>query len=104
MNYQNTFLLPDKSFWQALNREHREVLSSKSTILCPPILLTEIARHGLNTRNALLNLENIIGISHWSEHAKMDLLTDESSKPIFFGSPSAGKSICECSRTMSGYF
>ena len=96
MNQQNKYLLPDKSFWQALNRGQRDTLSSKYTILCPLILLAEFARHEVNTYYHLLNLENIVSVVHWSEHAKMDLLTGESSKPMFFGSPSGGKSIREC--------
>ena len=97
MNDQNKFLLPDKSIWRALTREQREVLSSKYTILCPIILLAEIAKDGVNMINALLSLDNIIAISHWSEHAKIDLLTEASSKPLFFGTPSGGKPIRECS-------
>ena len=97
MNQQNKFLLPDKSFWMALDREQREVLSSKYTILCPPILFTEIARHGLSPCNPLLNLENIIVVLHWSEQAKMDLLTEETSKPMPFGRATAMKSILESS-------
>ena len=30
MNQQNKFLLPDKSFWMALDREQRKVLSSNA--------------------------------------------------------------------------
>ena len=97
MNHQNEFLLPDKSFWQALNQEQREALVSKNVILCPPILLTEIARHGLKKRNALLNLENIYASPHWLEHAKMDLLKDESSEPILVKSESATRLIREYS-------
>ena len=97
MNHQNKFLLPDKSFWQALNREQREALISKYTILCPTILFTEIARHGLSPRNPWLNLENIIDLPHWLEYAKMDLLTDESSQFMLLGSASTMKSICESS-------
>ena len=97
MNQQNKFLLPDKSFWMALDREQRKVLSSNYTILCPPILFTEIARHGLSPCNPWLNLENIIVVPHWSEYAKMDLLTAESSKPMSLGSTSAMKSILESS-------
>ena len=95
MNQQNKFLLPDKSFWMALDREQRKVLSSNYTILCPPILFTEIARHGLTPRNPWLNLENIIVVPHWSEYAKTDLLVEESSKPMPFGSATAMKSILE---------
>ena len=97
MNHQNTSVLPDKSLWQALNPEQREALSSKYIILCPIILFTEIVRHGEDKFNALLNLENIFLISHWSELVKMDLLTDESSKPIPFASENAMQSIRESS-------
>ena len=97
MNHQNEFLLPDKSLWQAVNPEQREILSSKYTILCPYILFTEIVRHGLSPRNPYFNLENMISVVHWSEHAKIDLLTETSAKPMFFGSSSGGKSIRECS-------
>ena len=97
MNQQNKFLLPDKSFWMALDREQRKVLSSKYTILCPPILFTEIARHGLSPRNPWLNLENIILVPHWSEYVKTDLLIEESSKPMPFGRATAMKSILESS-------
>ena len=57
MNQQNKCLLPDKSFWVALVPEQRKALSSKYTILCPIILFTEIARHGLRPLNLYLNLE-----------------------------------------------
>ena len=97
MNQQNKFLLPDKSFWMALDREQRKVLSSKYTILCPPILFTEIARHGLTPHNPWLNLENIIVVPHWSEYVKTDLLIEESSKPMPFGRATAMKSILESS-------
>ena len=97
MNNQSKFLLPDKSFWMSLDYEEKRALNSKYVILCTPILFTEIARHGLNTRNALLNLENIVLVLHWSEQAKMDLLTAESSKPMPMGSTSAMKSIRESS-------
>ena len=97
MDPQNKFLLPDKSFWIALDSEQREVLSSKYTIFCPFILFTEVARHGLNARNTLLNLENIVFLLHWSERAKMDLLMAESSKPLPFGCSDAMKSVRESS-------
>ena len=97
MNQQNKFLLPDKSFWMALDREQRKVLSSNYTILCPPILFTEIARHGLTPRNPWLNLENIIVVPHWSEYVKTDLLIEESSKPIPLGSTTTMKLIRESS-------
>ena len=93
--HQNEFLLPDKSFWQALNPGQRKALVSKYTILCPPILFTEIARHGLNRGNPYLDLENIMVIPHWSEHAKIDLLTEESAKPMFFRGATSMKSILE---------
>ena len=95
MNNQIKFLLPDKSFWMATNREQRETLSCKYTILCPPILFTEIARHGLNSSNPWLNLENIITVYHWLELAKMDLLTEESAKPSQFWSAGTMKSILD---------
>ena len=97
MNNQSNFLLPDKSFWMALDREQREALVFRYTILCPPILFTEVARHGLNRHNPLLNLENIIWIPHWSEYAKMDLLAEESARPLPLGSANAMKSLRECS-------
>ena len=97
MNQQNKFLLPDKSFWMALDREQRKVLSSNYTILCPSILFTEIARHGLSPCNPWLNLENIILVPHWSEYVKTDLLIEESSKPMPFGRATAMKSILESS-------
>ena len=96
MNNQSNYLLPDKSFWIALNREQREALVSRYTILCPPILFTEVARHGLNRHNPLLNLENIFWIPHWLEYAKMDLLTEESAKPLRIASANAMKSVREC--------
>lgn len=95
MNHEINFLLPDKSFWMAITREQRESLSYKYTIFCPPILFTEIARHGLNPRNPWLNLENIIVLPHWLELAKMDLLIEESAKPNYFWSTSTMKSILE---------
>lgn len=95
MNYQIKFLLPDKSFWMATDREQREALSSKYTILCPPILFTEIARHGLNPSNPWLNLENMIVVPHWLEPVKIDLLTGESAKPNHFWSAGTMKSILE---------
>ena len=93
--HENQFVLPDKSFWITLNHEQREALVSKYTILCPPILFTEIARHGLSPCNAYFNLKNIIVVPHWSEEAKMDLLTEESAKPVFFGRASTMESILE---------
>lgn len=95
MDYQIKFLLPDKSFWIAITRDQRKVLSSKYTILCPPILFTEIARHGLNPRTPWLNLENIIVVLHWLDLVKMDLLTEESAKPTRFWSAGTMKSILE---------
>ena len=97
MNHQDKFLLPDKSIWKALTREQREALSSKYTILCPIILFTEFARHGLSPGDPYLDLENIIWVPHWSERAKMDLLTEESAKPLSLGSARAMKSILESS-------
>ncbi len=95
-NHQNNPLLSDTSFWRSLDREQREVLVSRYTILCPSILFTEVARHGLNRHNPLLKLDNIICIPDWWEHAKMDLLTEESAKPLRVGSASAMKSVREC--------
>ena len=95
MNYQNEFLLPDKSLWQALNREEREALSSKYTILCPIILFTEFSRHGLSPCDPYLDLENIIVVHHWSERAKMDLLTNESDRPMSLGRATPIQSILE---------
>ena len=95
MNHQNKYLLPDKSFWMGLGRQQRGALSSKYTILCPIILFTEFARHGLSPDDPYLDLENIIVILDWLEHAKIDLLTEESAKPMFFGTASTGKSILE---------
>ena len=97
MNDQSNFLLPDQSFWMSLDREQREALVSRYTILCPSILFTEVARHGLKRHNALLNLEKIICIPHWLDHAKMDLLTEKSAKPLPIGSANAMKSVRECS-------
>ena len=97
MNYQDKFLLPDKSFWMALDREQRKALVSKYTILCPPILFTEIARHGLSQRNPWLNLENIFTVPRWSERAKIELITGKSTEPIPFTGANAMKSICESS-------
>ena len=97
MKNQNKYLLPDKSFWMMLTPEQRETLNSKYTIVCPPILFTEIARHGLKPHDALRNLENIVAVPHWFDQVKMDLLTEESSKPLHFGSASAMKSIRESS-------
>lgn len=95
MDYQNKFLLPDKSFWMAITRNQRKALSSKYTILCPPILFTEIARHGLNPSTPWLNLDNIIVVLHWLDLVKMDLLTEESAKPTSFWSVGTMKSILE---------
>ena len=95
MNHQNEFLLPDKSIWKALTREQRVALSSKYTILCPIILFTEFARHGLSPCDPYLNLENMIVVHHWSKRAKMDLLTDEFDRPMSLGSATPIKSILE---------
>ena len=95
MNHQNKFLLPDKSIWKALTREQREALSSKYTILCPIILFTEFARHGLSPCDPYLDLENMIVVHHWSERAKMDLLTEESARPMSLGNATPIKSILE---------
>lgn len=97
MNHEINFLLPDKSFWIATDREQREALSSKYTILCPPILFTEIARHGLSPNNPWLNLENIIIAPDWLELVKTDLLTEESAKTSHFLSARTTKSILESS-------
>ena len=100
MNHQNTSVLLDKSLWRALDREQLQALSSKYTILCPIILFTEIVRHKedkFNKFNTLLNLKNIFLVFHWSELVKMDLLTDESSKPIPFANANAMQSIRESS-------
>lgn len=97
MNNQNRYLLPDKSFWMMLSFEQCEILNSKYTIVCPPILFTERARHGLSPHDALRNLENIIAVPHWSDQVKRDLLTEQSAKPLRFGSASAMKSIRESS-------
>ena len=95
MNHQNKFLLPDKSIWKALTREQREALSSKYTILCPIILFTEFARRGLSPCDPYLDLENMIVVHHWSERAKMDLLTEESARPMSLGNATPIKSILE---------
>ena len=97
MNNQYKYLLPDKSFWMMLSLEQCEILNSKYTIVCPFILFTEKARHGLSPHDALRNLENIIAVPHWSDQVKIDLLTPESSKPLRFGSASAMKSVRESS-------
>lgn len=97
MSNQNQYLLPDKSFWMMLTPEQRNTLNSKYVIVCPPILFTEIARHGLKPHNALRNLENIIAVPWWFDQVKTDLLTEESSKPIHFGSASAMQSVREYS-------
>ena len=97
MNNQSNLLLPDKSFWMALDREQRNTLVSRYTILCPSILFTEVTRHGKKMYDALLNLENIVWIPLWWEHAKMDLLTEESARPLPLGSANAMKSLRECS-------
>lgn len=100
MNHQNTSVLLDKSLWRALDREQLQALSSKYIILCPIILFAEIVRHKedkFNKFNTLRTLENIFLVFHWSELVKMDLLTDESSKPIPFASANAMQSIRESS-------
>ena len=93
MNHQNEFLLPDKSIWKALTHEQRVALSSKYTILCPIILFTEIAKDGIDMINAILSLDNMIVVHHWSERAKMDLLTEESARPMSLGKATSMKSI-----------
>lgn len=97
MNDQNAYLMPDKSFWMMLTPEQRETLNSKYIIVCPHILFTEIARRGLAPHNALRNLENIIAVPHWLDQVKMDLLTEQSSKPLRFGDASTMKFIRESS-------
>ena len=97
MNQQNKFLLPDKSIWKALDREQRAAINSKYTILCPIILFTEFARHGLSPCDPYLDLENMIVVHHWSEQAKMDLLTEESAKPLPIRSANAMRLIRESS-------
>ena len=79
----------------ATTREQREDLSSQYTILCPPILFTEFARHGLSPCNPWLNLENIIVTPHWLDEVKRDLLTEESAKSGHFRSAGTMKSILE---------
>ncbi len=95
---QDKFLLPDKSFWQALNSKQREVLISKYTILCPPILLTEIAKGEFGKFNAMLNMKNIFAVPIWSERAKKELITGISFEPIPFTNDSATKSIFDRSK------
>ena len=93
MNHQNKYLLPDKSFWMCLGRQQREALSSKYTILCPIILFTEFARHGLSPCDPYLNLENMIVVPHWLDYVKMDLLTEEFAKPRHFENATPMNSI-----------
>ena len=97
MNHQNKFLLPDKSFWKALDREQREDLVSKYPVFFPPILFNEVAKDGLNVRNAPHNLNNTFAFPHWFEHAKMDLLTTNTSDPILVGRKSEMRLIHEYS-------
>ena len=63
----------------SLNEDQRKALDSKHTMLYPPILFAEIARHGLDTPNALLNFKNTIDVTYWMQRAKMDLLVGEPS-------------------------
>ena len=76
---KKNYLLWDKSALTSLNEDQRKVLDSKHTMLYPPILFAEIARHGLDTPNALFNFKNTIDVTYWMQRAKMDLLVGESS-------------------------
>ena len=76
---KKNYLLLDKSALMSLNKDQRKVLDSKHTMLYPPILFAEIARHGLDTPNVLFNFKNTIDVTYWMQRAKMDLLVGEPS-------------------------
>ena len=69
-------LLLDKSSLRRLNPEQRKELDSKRTILYPPILFAENARHGLDPPSALFDFKNTVSVPHWAQCAKLDLLKE----------------------------
>ena len=90
---QKQFLLLDKSILYLLTSDERMELDSKNTIIYPPILLVETARHGLEKPNALLNLENTVNVLHWAHRAKQDLLVGSQSRDYKIGARVPIKSI-----------
>lgn len=74
MNTRKQLLL-DKSAHMYLNTEEREQLANtKNTLRYPPILVAEIARHGLDKPKVWFNYENTVNVMHWVQRAKIDLL------------------------------
>ena len=68
-------LLLDKSAHMYLNEKEREQLAaSKTKLRYPPILVAEIARHGLVKPKVWFNYENTVNVMHWVQRAKMDLI------------------------------
>ena len=74
---EKKLLLLDKSTLRLLTPEQRKTLDSKHTILYPPILFAENARHGLDKPSALFDFRNTVSVIHWALRAKMDLLDGE---------------------------
>ena len=77
---EKKLLLLDKSALRLLTPEQRKQLDSKHTILYPPILVVENAQHGLDIPSSLLDFENTVGVIHWAQRAKLDLLKGEASR------------------------
>ena len=90
---QREFLLLDKSALRLLNSEQRKELDSKHTILYPPILFVENARHGLDRPSALFDFKNTVNVPHWVQRAKLDLLEGELSGRYRIGARVPTKSI-----------
>ena len=82
---ERKFLLLDKSSLRQLNSEQRKKLDSKHTILYPPILFAENARHGLGQPSALFDFQNTISVLHWAQRAKLDLLRGAPSRRYKIG-------------------
>lgn len=67
------------------NQALRDKLDSKHTMLYPPILFAEIARHGLDKPKALFNFNNTVNVRHWIHRAKKDLLKGTPSRHYNIG-------------------
>ena len=92
---EKKLLLLDKSVLRLLTPEQRKQLDSKHTILYPPILVVENAQHGLDVPSSLLDFENTVGVIHWVQRAKLDLLKGEASRHYRVGAKIPTLSIYE---------
>lgn len=95
---ERKFLLLDRSSLCQLNSEQRKQLDSKHTILYPPILLVENARHGLDQPSALFDFKSTVSVLHWAQRAKLDLLKGESARRHKIGAKIPTTSIYDKSK------